>query len=76
MDVRRVADVGYFFFHATALATPSMPDGERLLLACFLGGHTEYRLLATKELDGGDPEKDDGRALISTAVRTCKTSGG
>lgn len=29
-----------------------------------------------KELDGGDPELEDNRALISTAVRTCKTAGG
>ncbi|CAN0442852.1 unnamed protein product, partial [Laminaria digitata] len=28
------------------------------------------------ELDGGDPEIDDNRALISTAVRACKKPGG
>lgn len=45
------------------------------LTHCFTRRRKRYRTFRKKELDGGDPEVDDNRALISTAIRACKTSG-
>lgn len=76
LDTPRNTTRSFHLAPLCSLCTLSLCVAASLLL-CALHGTDGNRWDSSllKELDGGDPEADDNRALISTAVRTCKTAG-